>query len=360
MIQSGQVEMALARFATVAQQHPDRIAALLALAGCYRVAGRPEGALHLLAPIMDRINLLPLDHRLKAHSLLRDCYLSTGEIERMRQVLPLFDPEDAGVGQAFAEATIIIDRGFSSLEALVLLRFAPRQDAVRAIRGAESLGDLVALIPGVDFSADDLPKDNVDSQTIRAFPLSAVLSLPELPAAVSAPQPYIEAASERRAVWRRSLADLPRPLLGIAWDQNRPGLLLDDLRPVLSAFRGTLVSLVWDEGRPQLAAWPEIIDAGRHFSSLADLAAVIAEIDGVIAPDGLAAHLAGGIGRAGCVLSQPNPPWYWHCATGRSTWYPSIQVLTTSQFGNWADRLGDLAEAITAFVDGLQNIEEQD
>lgn len=360
MIHAGQMEVALARFASVAQRHSERIAALLALAGCYRVAGRPDDSLRLLAPITDRINLLPPEHRLKAHSLLRDCCLSTGEIERMRQVLPLFDPDDADVGQAFAEATIVIDRGFSSLEALVLLRFAPRQGAIRTIRGAASLADLVALIPGTDFSADDLPKDDVDSQTIRAFPLSAVLSLPELPAALSTPQPYIEAASERRAVWRRSLADLPRPLLGIAWDQSRPGLLLDDLRPVLSAFRGTLVSLIWDEGRQQLAAWPEIIDAGTHFSSLADLAAVIAEIDGVIAPDGLAAHIAGGMGRAGCVLSLPNPPWYWHSAAGRSTWYPSIQVLATQQFGNWAHRLGDLAENITAFADHLQEIEEQD
>jgi hypothetical protein len=162
--------------------------------------------------------------------------------------------------------------------------------------------------------------------------------------------PYMGAPEERRAIWRRSLAGLPRPLVALAWDGSRPGLLLEDYRPVLKDVRGTLVSVMWDDGRRQLASWPQVIDAGVHFASLADLAAVIAETDAVIGPDGIPLHLAGAMGRPGALLGQPSTPWYWHDDGGRSVWYPSIAVMRSRAFGNWEEKLPDLGERIAGFL----------
>jgi hypothetical protein len=129
--------------------------------------------------------------------------------------------------------------------------------------------------------------------------------------------------------------------------------MLDDYGSAFEDIKGTLVSIMWDDARPQLAGWPEIIDAGIHFQSLADLAAVIAETDLIIGPDGIPLHVAGAMSKPGLLLTLPNWPWYWHNQDRVSSWYPSIRVLQTKAIGNWSKGIEDISPAIGDFCRAL-------
>jgi tetratricopeptide (TPR) repeat protein len=355
MICRGEADAALARLGPVARGHAERVPALLLLAGLYRIAGRPADALRLMEPLVPRLGQLDRDNRQAAERLLRDCCLSTGEFIRLREILQPVDPAAtlAESGPEGRMLPIVIEPGLSLLEIVALLRYFPAASDPADIRGAGALADLVALLPGADFSATDVPRDEPGTEVIDAVPLTALMlhgdrgTAPDL-------IPYLHPSRGARDVWRRSLEPLPRPFVGVIWDEGRPGLLLDDLAPRLRGMEGTLVGLAWDAGRPQLAAWPAIIDAGKHLSGLDDLAAVIVELDGVIGPDGIALHLAGALGKRGALLTQSNAPWYWHAVDGRSTWYPTIEVLQASGLGHWSDRISDLDPAIGGFVRGLR------
>lgn len=373
MIFRGEAQSALAEFVPVAKRHPDRTAALLTLAATYRIAGDPAQALRLMEPVIRQLGKLKPEQKFNAMALMRDCCLSLGMFDQIAATLPDLDlhaalglPAGAGSNAALLQdpelvealdrARLVVDPGLSILEAMTLLRFrlgADTPDRIADIHGPSGLAEIIALMDNARFSPTDEPV-NGDAADQAAIPLSYVLALPEaVRGGIAAPLPYMRAPEERRKIWRRSLQHLPRPLVALAWDQGRPGLLLEDYRPLIEGFQGTLVSVMWDESRHQLASWPTVIDAGVHFTSLADLAAVIAETDAIIGPDGIPLHVAGAMGRPGALLTLPNMPWYWHAEDNASVWYPSIAVLTTRSFGSWAARLPELLPGIEAFLQGL-------
>jgi len=349
MTYRGEAKAALAEFAPIAKQHSDRAAALTTLAAAYRVAGETGTALRLVAPLWERQQALCESARQQARALLLDCRLTLGWHEALAE---LFDDRDLPDPDTAVDH--VIEPGMSSLEAFVLSRFVGQQSRCERVFGLGGYGQLVGLADGVSFVASDAPlrddPDNADQPATVTLPLSAVLATRCDPAGLSKPIPYVMAPQARRDLWQRSLARLPRPLVAISWDVNRPGLMLDDLGPVLDGFEGTLVSVQWDEARHQLSAWPDVIDAGVHFQSLGDLAAVLAETDAIVGPDGIPLHLAGAMGRPGGVLTLPNAPWYWHAENGSASWYPSISVLPAPAFGHWARLLPEMRSTILTLL----------
>ena len=152
-------------------------------------------------------------------------------------------------------------------------------------------------------------------------------------------EPYITADPRADDFWRGSLAAFKRPLVGITWSKYPPAPLLHDLDQALQDWPGTVLSLVWDDQRAELEGNKRIIDAGRHLQSFGALVDLIGKLDFIVAPDGLAMHIAGAMGVPGLVLLTPDKPWYWYAEEGRSYWYPSISVLErkwqepTDEFG---------------------------
>ncbi|MDL2398846.1 tetratricopeptide repeat protein [Rhizobium mayense] len=373
MAYRGEAEAALAEFVAIAKQHPEKIEAALTLAGAYRIAGNPAQALRLLQPLATKFATLTPTRKMLAMALIRDCCLTLGLFDKVAATFPQTDlhamlgltrqgekhGETDELSAALAETNLVIDGNLSSLDAMVLLRFGlrpPQTGLPTRVLGHSSLADIVALMPNKRFAANDMPEADDRDDIVRALPLSYALALPEgIRGTMTSALPYARAPEERREIWHRSLAGLPRPLIALAWDATRPGLLLDDYRAAFSGFQGTLVSVMWDESRHQLADWPLVIDAGVHFTSMADLAAVIAETDGIIGPNGVPMHMAGAMGAKALLLALPNWPWYWHNQDGVSSWYPSVKVLQTGAIGSWATGIEEIAPAIGEFRRSLRN-----
>ena len=163
--------------------------------------------------------------------------------------------------------------------------------------------------------------------------------------------PYVAADPRADDFWRGSLAPFKRPFAAITWSKYPPAPLLADLDHALAEWPGTVMSLVWDDQRAELEGNKRIIDAGRHLKSLDALADLIAKLDLVVAPDGLAIHIAGAMGVPGIVLVTPDKPWYWYDVNGQSWWYPSIRVLErkwTEPMEAFRQRVGEVARAMTA------------
>lgn len=356
----GEGAEALRQLAEIARQHADRVEALITLADAYRLAGEHRQALLLLEPLAARMASLPASQALAAAALQRDCRLSLGLVEEAGAAMSRISA-DGGDREArpmpielLAGRPVIIGADMSLLEALPLLRFRLPRDGQMPlpVRGPSAFADVLQFMPGLmyrPFEEGGAPDDG------SGIPLAAMLALPEhVRGPVEMTASYIEPPAARCDLWRQTFADLPRPLVAVAWNAARPGLLLEDLRPALEDFRGTLVAIVWDEGRHQLAAMPEILDAACHFSSIGDLAAVLAEVDAVIGPEGLSMHIAGAMGRPGAVLVQPNAPWYW-CEKDReldrrALWYPSITVLRSGAIGHWAQRRDDIVPTLSRYL----------
>ncbi|RXT52557.1 hypothetical protein B6S44_17465 [Bosea sp. Tri-44] len=135
--------------------------------------------------------------------------------------------------------------------------------------------------------------------------------------------PYVTVEPGRAGLWQDAIAALPGPRIGIVWSARIPGMGLEDL---LAAARplGTVVSLAIGAARDELARVPDVIDAGHRIGGPEDLAAAIASLDLVLAPDCLALHLAGALRQPGIALLPRAPHWIWQEEAGRARFYPSL------------------------------------
>ncbi|MCP4564462.1 MAG: tetratricopeptide repeat protein [Bosea sp.] len=142
--------------------------------------------------------------------------------------------------------------------------------------------------------------------------------------------PYITVEPSRARLWQDAIAALPGPRIGIVWSAHLPGMGLQDLLAVARPL-GTMVSLAMGAARDELLQAPDVIDAGHRIAGPEDLAAAIAALDLVLAPDCLALHLAGALGRPGIALLSRAPHWIWQEEAGQARFYPTLTPCRAKQ-----------------------------
>ncbi|MBD8876710.1 tetratricopeptide repeat protein [Roseibium polysiphoniae] len=375
MIERGEPRAALAEFLPVVKRNPDRIDASLALALAYRMAGLSEQALRLLEPLIANHAKLPADKSQRLWNLARDCYLSTGEIDKAVGTfdqVPLGETlglpadliaNDQSLAEALSTANYVVDTGITNLELIVLLRFVLQMSkgSGATLSGSQTLSQLAELFDAIAYTGIDLAREAPpQTEDVVSFPISLLLAIPEaIRGDVTTSLPYISPPEARTEHWRLALSEFPRPWIALAWDASRPGLLLEDYGPALREFPGTVFSVAWDDTRHQLKAFPDIVDTGVHFKDLVDLSCVLSEMDLVIGPDGIPLHVAGALGKAAIVLTRPARPWYWHADAGKALWYPSALVVSSPQFGNWAELFPQIAQEVLEQVSQLLDLQAQ-
>jgi hypothetical protein len=221
----------------------------------------------------------------------------------------------------------------------------------------DSLMPLIAETDGLvsmHRRGDALPAFDVHCP-LMSLPLAFGTTAATIPASV----PYLRTPAGRVDAWRARLAHIGKPRVGLVWsgkpshknDHNR-SIALSRLEPLLAVPGVSFVSLQREYRETELPALAQlpILRLDESLTDFADTAAVIGELDLVIAVDTAVAHLVGALGRPLWLLLSHIQDWRWMHERADSPWYPSARLFRQSEIGDWDRVIAAVAQELTAFA----------
>lgn len=221
----------------------------------------------------------------------------------------------------------------------------------------EPARELIATVDGIDDIVTH--SGRVGAHDYWVYPLSLPLlfgtTLDTIPSAL----PYLHALPERIERWRARIDTGTGLKIGLVWkgfaenqhDATRSVGSLAPLAPLWSVPGATFFSLQKGQGEDEAAAPPAgqpIVDLGSSIQDFADTAAIVAQLDLLIAVDTAAAHVAGALGKP-CWLMLPHDwtDWRWLLEREDSPWYPRVmRLFRQSDQRDWSEVAQRMADAL--------------
>ncbi len=220
------------------------------------------------------------------------------------------------------------------------------------------LRDLFTRCAGLDRyfgPGDELPSYDFWSPLLEV-PARLGETLETIPAKV----PYLEASEDQVASWRQRWAGCRDLRIGVVWQGNPhypadrmrsfPLLALEPLSHLagiqwISLQKGAGVEQLEDAvGRWEIEPLGDQLDEGG--GAFVETAAVMKNLDLVIAADTAAAHLAGALGVPLWVALAHVPHWPWLLERTDSPWYPTARLFRQPVPGDWQAVFENMAGAL--------------
>jgi Glycosyltransferase family 9 (heptosyltransferase) len=208
----------------------------------------------------------------------------------------------------------------------------PLHSLLRNVRGvSEVISRKDALPQGLDFHAPFMRLPGLLKTTLETIPNQV---------------PYIHADPELIERWKTTIEPHSGFRIGIAW-QGRTAHRLDRQRSIilekflpLSRISGVrLFSLQFEEGSEQskspIAEQMQLIDLTDQVKDFSDTAALIQNLDLVIAIDTAVVHLAGALAKPVWTLLSFAPDFRWMLKREDSPWYPTMRLFRQAVLGDW-------------------------
>jgi hypothetical protein len=213
----------------------------------------------------------------------------------------------------------------------------------------ESFKDVATLLT----NGDPMPQADLHCSLV-SLPLRMGTTLETIPAAV----PYLRVDPGRVEVWRErvnaaSPAKQQHQLkVGLCWagnaghfnDRNR-SIALSALAPLASLHGAGFFSIQKGERAAEGRACPWLIDLTAGISDFSDTAALIENLDLVIAVDTAVAHLAGAVARPVWTLVPRVGDWRWLSEREDSPWYPTMRLFRQREAG-WDRVIQELVKVL--------------
>lgn len=161
---------------------------------------------------------------------------------------------------------------------------------------------------------------------------------------------YLRPQQQDVARWSSLLEGERRLKVGVVWKGGQlshvPGrdIGFEHLKPLLSREEIRWISLQKDEAPCGMV---EISDWMMEAHDMADTAALIANLDLVIAVDTAVAHLAGAMGKPVWLLNRYESEWRWMHGTTTTPWYPSMRIFRQPSPGDWTSVIEQVSIALT-------------
>jgi tetratricopeptide (TPR) repeat protein len=241
---------------------------------------------------------------------------------------------------------LVGEQGFGDhFQFLRYARVLEQLGATVELRVREALLPLVERIPGVARAFSGKPDGQYDFWVpMMSVPSCVGTELTTIPAQV----PYIFADQAKVRTWRKRMdaAGKSKRKVGLVWsgsptfgnDRYR-SMSLADLTALSELKDVAWCPLQKGPAHDQLADAPEVFRAYDFTADLRnfdDTAALIMNLDLVIAVDTGVAHLAAALGKTVWVLLPANSDWRWLEARPDSPWYPTIRLFRQGMLGDWA------------------------
>ena len=233
-----------------------------------------------------------------------------------------------------------------------------KQQGARVIMEVQApLVHLLGALEGVDqwvAQGDPLPPFDCHCPML-SLPLAMKTTLLNVPAAPR----YLAAPSQTMVQWTLRLGQRVKPRVGLVWsgraehknDHNR-SLSFAQLESTLQGefeFH-CLQKEVRVADAPALNQRTDIRQWSAQLDSFADTAALIEQLDLVIAVDTSVAHLAAALGKPVWLLLPFSPDWRWLVARDDTPWYPTMRLFRQSGSGDWQGVLQRVATALKTFA----------
>jgi tetratricopeptide (TPR) repeat protein len=169
--------------------------------------------------------------------------------------------------------------------------------------------------------------------------------------------PYLRADPKDISKWRERMAQqAAKAKIGLVWagspthknDRHR-SIPIEKLKPLMKAEAVQFFSL--QKGKAaQEACEINLIDWTDGLSDFAETAALIANLDLVIAADTAVAHVAGAMNKPVWVMLPFAADWRWLEKRTDSPWYPSMRLFRQAKVGDWDGTIARVAEALAAWL----------
>lgn len=156
-------------------------------------------------------------------------------------------------------------------------------------------------------------------------------------------------------------------VIGLSWASRAErfgelkSVALRELAPLLGLPGTRFIDLQYGDTEAERAAVREAtgVEVMRladidTFNDIDGLAALIRSCDLIVTTSNTTAHLAGAVGAPTLLLLPfaSGRHWYWHEGREDSPWYPSMTLYRQAPFGNWADVITRVRDAVAARMDG--------
>jgi hypothetical protein len=196
---------------------------------------------------------------------------------------------------------------------------------------------------------DPLPVFDVHCP-LMSLPFAFNTTLDTIPSAIE-----LHIDQEKKNYWKNKFINIKKLKIGLVWnggfrkdqpeiwDVNaRRNLPLAQLK-VLSGVDAEFISL--QKGEPaeselkqaSITGWdgPVIQNYVDELKDFSDTAALVMNLDLVIAVDTSTAHLAASLGIPVWLLNRYDTCWRWLLDTEHSPWYPSVKIYRQPSIGDW-------------------------
>jgi len=199
---------------------------------------------------------------------------------------------------------------------------------------------------------------------LMSLPHAFQTTLETIPSSV----PYISTDPEKTEYWAKKLGNKNKMRIGLVWsggfrpDQpevwatnNRRNLPLEKLVAFKDIDAEFYSLQKGDPAESELVevlknGWegPQIINHANELKDFTDTAALIENLDLIIAVDTSTAHLAAALGKPTWILNRFDTCWRWLQEREDSPWYKSVRLFRQKQQGDWDEVLRYIKQELFA------------